>query len=347
MQFTFTDEQAMMAEMTRKLLTAECTSARLRSLLATGQNFDADRWEKLMGLGLAGSLVPEDKGGLGLSCVDFVQLAEGCGYVALPEPLVELAGVTLPLLAALDRPDLLAQAMAGQAFVALSHPLNPVIVDADRADAILRVGPDRIDLIPANAVQLVAQPSVDPLRRVFTMQADERRVTILATGKAAARLAEQAVDRAALFGAAQMLGMAQRCVDLSVAYTSERKQFGKPIGTYQAVKHHLATAQVKIEFARPVLHAASALAPGAGVATAARISHAKLACGDAADLAARNAVQVHGAMGYSWEVDVHFYLKRALALTNAWGTPAWHRDRMAARVFGAPLEIETLFPQEG
>lgn len=347
MQFTFTEEQAMMAEMTRKLLVAECTSARLRGLLAQDQSFDANRWEKLMELGLAGALVPEAKDGLGLACADFVQIAEACGYVALPEPLVELVGMTLPLLAELDAPDLLARAMSGQAFVALAHHLNPVIVDADRAEAILRVGRDRIDLIPAAAAQLTLQPSVDPLRRLFTMRVDETQATALAEGGKATKLSLEAADRAALFAAAQMLGMAQRCVDLSVAYTSERKQFGKPIGSYQAVKHLLANAQVKIEFARPVLFAAAALHPGAGTATAARISHAKLACGEAADLAARNAVQVHGGMGYSWEVDVHFYLKRTLALTNAWGAPEYHRDRMAARVFGAPFEIENLFPQEG
>ena len=347
MRFTFTDEQIMMAEMTRKLLLAECTSDRLRSLMAAGQSFDADRWGKLMDLGLAGALVPEDNGGLGLGCADVIQVAQACGYVALPEPLVELAGVTLPLLAALDAPELLARVLSGQAFVALAHPLNPVVVDADRAEAILRIGPDRVDLIPAASVQMTPQPSIDPFRRLFRIEVDEAGARLLASGAAAARLSAQTVDRAALFAAAQMLGMAQRCVDLSVAYTSERRQFGKPIGTYQAVKHHLATAQVKIEFARPVLHAAAALVPGAGAATAARISHAKIACAEAADLAARSAVQVHGGMGYSWEVDVHFYLKRILALTHAWGTPVWHRDRIAARVFDAPRDIDTLFPQEG
>jgi alkylation response protein AidB-like acyl-CoA dehydrogenase len=152
-----------------------------------------------------------------------------------------------------------------------------------------------------------------------------------------------ALDRGALFAAAQGLGLAQRCVDMAAAYAKERVQFGKPIGANQAVKHHLATCQTKIEFARPVVYAAAAQIERQDMHSRARVSHAKLAALAAADLAARTAIQIHGAMGYSWEVDAHFYLKRTLALTGAWGDEAFHRARVAQRVFGAPLDPDQTF----
>ena len=170
--------------------------------------------------------------------------------------------------------------------------------------------------------------------------------SIPADAKDAEAALAAALDRGALFAAAQMQGLAQRCVDLGVAYAKERQQFGKPIGSYQAVKHHLATAQVKIEFARPVLHAAAAQLEQGDLYSRARISQAKLACADAADVAARTGIQVPGAMGYSWEVDVHFVLKRGIALTNWWGGTAFHRERVARRVFGRPLGPEHTFARE-
>jgi alkylation response protein AidB-like acyl-CoA dehydrogenase len=112
------------------------------------------------------------------------------------------------------------------------------------------------------------------------------------------------------------------------------------------VKHLLASAQVAIEFARPVVQAAAAQIGHADLQARARVSHAKVVALEAADLAARTAIQVHGAMGYSWEVDVHFFLKRALALTGAWGTPAFHRERVMARTLRQPTGPDQTFARE-
>ena len=117
-------------------------------------------------------------------------------------------------------------------------------------------------------------------------------------------------------------------------------------GGYQAVKHLLATAQVADEFARPVVHAAAAQIGQDDVYSRARASHAKLAALSAATHAAETAIQVHGAMGYSWEVDVHFYLKRALALTGSYGDEAFHRARAMARLTHLPLGPDTSFARE-
>jgi alkylation response protein AidB-like acyl-CoA dehydrogenase len=210
---------------------------------------------------------------------------------------------------------------------------------------VVLVEPSRIRLAPTGALRITPRESLDPFRPIAEVAAAEGAET-LAEGTAAAALSARAADRGALWSAAQMLGMGQRCIDLAAAFVQGRHQFGRPVGSFQAVKHHLASAQVRVELARPVLAAASAQSPGAGPATAARIAHAKLACGTAAEAAACAAIQVHGAMGYSWEVDLHFHLKRILALSAAWGTPAELRATVATRIFAAPPGPETLFPEE-
>lgn len=350
MDFRFSEEQTMMADVVRELLADVCQSADLRRLMDEGAARDDNRWSKIVEMGLAGALVPEEAGGLGLNAIDFVQIAEACGYAGLPEPLVENAGVALPLLAAFAEnaraAALLERALAGDVTVTVAHPANPFVADADTAQAILVVREGAVHLVDKASATLVAQPSVDPFRRLYTVEFTASADTLLADAATAAAPLAAALDRGALFAAAQMQGMAQRCVDLGVAYAKERQQFGKPIGSYQAVKHHLATAQVKIEFARPVLHAAAANLEQGDLFSRARISQAKLACADACDVAARTSIQVHGAMGYSWEVDVHFFLKRGIALTNWWGGAAFHRGRVAARVFGAALGPEHTFARE-
>jgi alkylation response protein AidB-like acyl-CoA dehydrogenase len=145
--------------------------------------------------------------------------------------------------------------------------------------------------------------------------------------------AGRALERGAVYAAAQCLGLTERMVAIAVEYAKTRSQFGHPIGSYQAIKHHLATVQVKLEFARPVVYAAVARVRDLDARALAAVSHAKLAAADAAELAARTAMQVHGAMGYSWEVDLHFYMKRAWALAGAWGDRNFHARRLQGVLF--------------
>jgi alkylation response protein AidB-like acyl-CoA dehydrogenase len=136
-----------------------------------------------------------------------------------------------------------------------------------------------------------------------------------------------------VFGtAAVLVGLGQRMLDLTVAYVAEREQFGVPIGSFQAVKHHLADALKELSFARPTVYrAAHSLATGA--ATRSRdVSMAKAMASDAARFVGRIALQCHGAIGYTVEHDLHLYLKRTWALATAWGNAAWHRDRVARAI---------------
>lgn len=339
MDFAFSDEQQAIAEVVRNLLRAECTGAHLRRLMDSGHARDDARWRQILDLGLTGVMVPEARGGLGLDETDFVLIAQACGHAALPEPLVELAGVVLPLLAAVDHPrasDWLDRALAGEATVALGHPSSPFVADADTADALLLVHDGALHLAERSAVELIAQASTDPFRRLSRVVWTPSSDTVIADARSAVPLLATAMERGAIFAAAQCIGLAERSVELAVDYAKERTQFGKPIGVNQAVKHLLSTAQVKIEFARPVVFAAAAERAADHALSRARASHAKLAAAEAASLAARTAIQVHGAMGYSWEVDVHFLLKRGLALAGAWGDESFHRARVKACALSSP-----------
>jgi alkylation response protein AidB-like acyl-CoA dehydrogenase len=134
-----------------------------------------------------------------------------------------------------------------------------------------------------------------------------------------------AFDLAALATAAQLLGLGEHLLEASVAYAKQRRQFGREIGSYQAIKHRLADVRIALDFARPLVHGAALSADD----TRARdVSAAKVACGDAAYAAARAALQVHGAVGYTRELDLSLWITKVRALVGAWGTPAWHRRRV-------------------
>ena len=331
MRFAFSDEQKLAAEVARRLFIEKCSSFDLRKLIKSDHAIDMSRWLAIVDGGFNILLLPDEIGGLGLTEVDFIQIAEAAGYVALPEPLVESAGIAAPMLAAIDRSHPLF--LDPSKTFAIGHPCNPFVANADTAAALLLYHEGGTYLIDPSTVTLKRQQSIDPFRRLFEVKWQPGVPLATQLG-----LWDDALDRGALFSAAQCLGLAQRTLDLAVEYAKSRSQFGKPIGSYQAIKHLLANVQVNLEFARPVVYAASAKFPQRNSHSRALISHAKLAATAAADLSARTAVQVHGAMGVSWDIDVHLYLKRALALTFAWGDPSFHRGRLEDHVLQQSLE---------
>jgi alkylation response protein AidB-like acyl-CoA dehydrogenase len=140
------------------------------------------------------------------------------------------------------------------------------------------------------------------------------------------------IDRAAVGSAAQLLGIGAAMVERTVEYAKIRTQFGKPIGSFQAVKHQLADAHVALELARPVVYRAAASLAGRAADASLHASMAKAQASEAALRAARAALQCHGAIGYSFEYDLHMWMKRAWALAAAWGDAAWHRARVATAV---------------
>ena len=341
MDFTFSEDQLLFQESVRDFLVNEVTPERIRSSWETDSGRDAALWQQLTELGLVGMTVPQEHGGLGMTELDFVLLAQECGYVALPEPLVHTALVAVPLLQDLGG-ELAAQWLprvaAGESKVMVGLQQNQLVEDAHVADLLLlQQGGDLYALTP-DQVELRHNESVDPSRKLYavTLQAG---VQSVAGGERAAGLLAATLNRGALGCAAQALGLAQRMIELSVQYTSERQQFGKAIGSFQAVKHHMANVAVRLEYAKaPVHRAAYCIANGEDIAGHA-VSHAKLAACEAANLAAKNSIQVHGAMGYTWEVDLHIFMKKAWALANTWGDAGFHKSRVAQTIFSPDARL--------
>ena len=343
MDFTFTEDQLTFREAISRFLMTEAAPEMLREIWETDVGRSPVLRNKIAQQGLTALSVPEAFGGLGMDDVAWSLMTQELGYYAIPDSLADTAYVASALIVGLpetvtQRGDWLAGIADGSLRIALGHPVNPLVADAAHADVLLLAHGDEVHVVPRGQVDVQSAKSIDASRRLAHVSWQPSAATLVAEGEAGRALWTQMLNRGALSVAGQLLGLAQRMLDLSVDYTAQRKQFGKPIGSFQAVKHHLADVATQLEFAKPVLYrAAYALANGEKNAEV-WVSQARLACCDASWLSARHGIQVHGAMGYTWEVDLQMFMKRAWALDNAWGDRALHKGRVAAHVLsGAPL----------
>lgn len=338
MEFAFSDDQLAFRDALRELLAAECPPSKVREAWSPHSTGVArEVWAKVAEMGTLGLLAPASAGGLGMTETDVVLLLEESGRAAFPGPLVEHAMVAVPLLASVGDPHCcLGDAISGRTVVTVG-PAGGAIPYGDAADVVIAGDPEGIwactcDQVVPPAFQRLA--SVDGTRRPVLVRSRPKGSSILASGEAARAAWADASDRAALGVAAQLIGLADRMLAMAVTHAKTRHQFGVPIGSYQAVKHHLADALVAVEFARPVVYrAADSLAtrhPERSVHT----SMAKAYASDAALLVARKSLQCHGAIGYTTEYDLHLFMKRAWALAGSWGDAAAHRARVADAVLG-------------
>jgi alkylation response protein AidB-like acyl-CoA dehydrogenase len=350
MNFTFSDDQRNLRDAMHDFLVVETRPELQRKRWQTADGRPAELWQQFAVQGLTGLSVPEEAGGLGMGDLEWVLMAQELGYCAVDDSVVDTCWIAVALLRSLPtdhplRARWLEKVAAGQARIAVGHALNPLVADAHVADLLLLDHAGELHAIAPQAAKLSANESMDLSRRLFRVEWQPDAATRVLAADAAAPLWQQALDRGALAAAAQMLGLSKRMLDLAIAYTADRKQFGKALGSFQAVKHLLADVAVKLEFGRPIAHrAAYALAQGRPAAV--HVSHAKLAATEASNLAAKNCMQVHGAMGYTWEVDLQLYMKRAWALAGAWGDRGFHKARVSDAILnaGAPLGPGATFP---
>ena len=342
MNFTFSEDQLLFQESVRDFLVNEVTAERIRESWENDSGRSAELWAQITELGLPAMTIAEQYGGLGMTALDFVLLAQECGYVGLPEPLVHQVLVASPVLAAIGgalADEWLPRIAAGDAKVMVCPAENLLVEDAHIADLLILQSDDELHALKSANVTLTYNESVDPSRKLYAVTWQACAETLVAKGSETVDITNLAINGGALGAAAEMLGLAQRMVDMSVQYTSERQQFGKAIGSFQAVKHHMANIAYKLEYAKgPLYRAAYSLANKADD-TDTHISHAKIAASDVAKTAAQNCMQVHGAMGYTWEVDLHIFMKKAWALPNTWGDVAFHKTRVAQFVFNPAAEI--------
>jgi alkylation response protein AidB-like acyl-CoA dehydrogenase len=339
MRFAFSQEQLLFRDAARDLLETQCPPAAVRAAWDAPSGRVPGLWSRLAEMGVTGLTVPEAEGGLGMDELSLVLLLEEAGRAALPEPLLETTAVGAPLLAEAGTPELrerwLSRVASGEAVITVGLGDAPLVAFADTADLLLLQRGDAIHAIPRAETTLTGQSSVDGSRRLFAVTWRETAGTRLAAG---AEAIDRAFDRGALAAAAELVGIARRLLDMTVEYTRVRHQFGKPIGSFQAVKHHLASALVKLEFARPVVYRAAYSIARADRHRSEHVSMAKAQASDAALGAARAALQCHGAIGYTVEYDLHLWMKRAWALAAAWGGAGWHRARVGSAILDGPRE---------
>ena len=344
MDFNFEEQQLAFRDAIHKFLMVEAAPEMLREIWETESGRSSDLRAKLADQGITAISVPEAHGGIALGDLDWVLVQRELGYYAIPDSLSDTAYLAVWLLnhlggqAALQK-KWLPKIASGKARIAIGHPVNPLVADAQGAELLLLWREDEVHALTPAQVKLSFNRSIDQSRRLFRVSWQPRTETRLCDAKAGAALWAGVLDRAALARAAQLLGLAQRMLDLGIDYSAQRKQFGKPIGSFQAVKHHLADVAVKIEFAEPVVQRAAWALAGDHPQRSLYVSQAKLAAGEAALLAARRSLQVHGAMGYTWEADLQMFMKRAWALDAAWGDRSFHKARVAKSLFsdGAAL----------
>lgn len=291
MRFVLDDDQRDFAAALESLLAASDTVAVARSWADGETGPGLKLWARLAELGVT-SLATD------ASPVEVCLAFEALGRHAVPGPWVEAAAYL---------PVALGREVEGIATVALP-PHVPYALDADVADQVYA---------GATIARATDDPvaSVDRTRRLFRVE-----------GAEGAEVHAAAFDLAVLATAAQLLGAGERVLADSVTYVTQRTQFGRAIGSYQAIKHALADVRIALDFARPlVLGAALGEVPA---------SAAKVAAGDAAYLASRTGLQVHGAIGYTQEFDLSIWLTKIRALVTAWGTPAYHRGRVLDGLVG-------------
>ena len=274
-------------------------------------------WAQLADLGVTALIVPEKFDGIEAHPVDLVVATERLGRWCVPGPVTESIAVAPVLLADDDRSAALA---TGELIATVALPPQvPRAVDADSAGLILVAG--RKDGVGQVSDGTAGQEleSVDPSRKLFE---------VAASGEGRAADVSRAYEFGVLATSAQLVGAGQALLDMSVEYAKQRSQFGKVIGTYQAIKHKLADVHIALELARPLVYGAALSLADDSPDTARDVSAAKVAAADSALLAARSALQTHGAIGFTQEHDMSLWLLRVQALRSAWGDPALHRRRL-------------------
>ena len=270
-------------------------------------------WAQLTDLGVTALAVPEKFDGIGAHPVDLVVAIERLGRWCVPGPVTESIAVAPVLLADDDRSAALA---AGELIATVALPPHvPLAVDADSAGLVLLADNCQV----RDGVAGEQHESVDPSRKLFD---------VTASGDSQPADVARAYEFGALATAAQLVGAGQAMLDMSVEYAKQRSQFGRVIGTYQAIKHKLADVHIAVELARPLVYGAALSLADESPDTVRDVSAAKVAAADAALLAARSALQTHGAIGFTAEHDLSLWLLRVQALRSAWGDATAHRRRV-------------------
>jgi alkylation response protein AidB-like acyl-CoA dehydrogenase len=364
MYFDLTDEQQAIKSTAHDFLASRFKSERIREIAASEDGFDEAGWKEMAELGWAGLALPEEWGGQDLGIVELAVLFEEMGYALAPSPLLSNTVVGLALSAAGSdeqkerwlKPLAEGELRGAPALFDAGAPVEPgkftmpaessgdgivlngekvLVLDAASADVFLVATADgRRHIVEKDAegVTVVPEESIDLTRRVSSVRLEGVQVAPEAS------LPGQAIDylpvflRACVALAAESTGLAQRALEMSVAYAKDRQQFGRPIGAYQAVSHRCAQMLLETENSRSAAYGAAWAADAEPESLPLAACMAKAYASDAGWRVPDAAIQVHGGIGFTWEHDLHFFLKRGRANAAMFGDAKWHRERVAEAV---------------
>jgi alkylation response protein AidB-like acyl-CoA dehydrogenase len=361
MYFDLTDEQQAIRSTAREFLAARYKSERIRELAGSEHGFEQSDWAEMAELGWPGLALPEEWGGQGLGIVELAVLFEEMGYSLAPSPLLSNTIVGLVLahwgseeqrehrlgpLAAGEKRATPALWDAGTAarpgdFTMEAKPDGDgvvldgekvLVLDAAAADFLLVASSDgRRHLVERDAEGVTIRPerSIDLTRRLYSVRLAGVRVAAEDSLPGDGGEAWPVFDRLCVALAAESTGIAQRTMEMAVEYAKDRQQFGRPIGAYQAVSHRCAQMLLETENSRSAVYGAAWAADAEPASLPLAASMAKAYASDAGWRVPDASIQVHGGIGFTWEHDLHFFLKRGKANAALFGDARWHRERVA------------------
>lgn len=353
MQFGLSESQQILKDTAQKFFAGECPIAEVRRLTETDTAFDAALWRKMAEQGFTGIIFPEDVGGMGLGIVELILLMEEAGRALLPGPFfstIALAGAAIAGCGGADQkkkylgPICAGEARSTLAFLEEGASWNSgdlqlaesggkltgqklFVPDAASANFIVVAARNGVFVADAKAagIKIAPMAGMDITRKIYSVEFSDTPAEKLASPQGLAG----ALDIATAALVAELVGGMQRTLDITVQYAKTRKQFGKPIGQYQAVQHQCADMYLETESSRSAAYyAAWALEHGTPEA-ALSVSIAKMYASDAGRNVGNHGIQVHGGMGFTWENDVHLYYRRAKASETMLGDATFHRERIA------------------
>ncbi|MBL8349389.1 MAG: acyl-CoA/acyl-ACP dehydrogenase [Burkholderiaceae bacterium] len=368
MNFDFSDDLNLLRQQARKFLEAQCPTRAVRRILDREAPFDRALWQQVARMGWLGAALPEAYGGSALGHEGLCVIAEELGRALAPIPFGSSAYLAIEAIlghgSEAQKAEYLPRLAAGEliaAFAIAEGPDNPrpdavqvqvregrlsaaelsgekwPVVDGSIADLAITVARDpqgavALYLVPmaAEGVARQALDTVDPTRDQARLRFDAAPAERLGAGPCGWEAVQALLDKAAVLFAFEQLGGAQACLEMATGYARERTAFGRPIGSFQAIKHKLADVYIAIELARSNAYygawALQAAAPELGLAAAA----ARVSASEAFHLASKENIQTHGGMGFTWEMDCHLYYRRSKMLALALGSTRHWKDRLVA-----------------
>jgi alkylation response protein AidB-like acyl-CoA dehydrogenase len=326
MNFDFDDDQQDIKRTAKEFLAARYPLEEVRRLAEDERGYTDEQWREIVELGWPGLVASEEDGGSGLGFVELQIVAEELGYSLAPTPLLPHVAATLLLMAAGER-DLVRALVAGEKLGTVAFDDGTAVPFAGTADVVVWMGEDGTHSLLEN-FEATPVDALDSTRKLFEVSGDGRPLDISPENAARAR------DAIAAAYAAESVGVAQRAMEMAVEYAKDRKQFDRPIGAYQAVSHRCAQMLLETEGARSVTYYAGWALDHEPETAPLAVAMAKAYASDAGYRVPAASLQVHGGIGFTWEHDLHFFLKRGKANAHALGDARSHRARVADLVVG-------------